>query len=320
MSTLIPVASGKGGVGKSILTANLAIALAEQGHSIIAVDLDLGNSNLHSLIGLPNKYPGVGDFFRNQAESLQDFIVETGTANLRFVPGDGRMPFTANFTYAQKQKLIKEIRRLPAQFVLLDLSAGCNYNILDLFAISNRGILVTIPEDPSIRSMLVFLKNFLLRVIMRILKADSKASELWDEIYNQSVTGPQKTIQLIRDKIEKLDPELAIGIDQICKRIRPRFIYNMGDSLLDLGILPAIDHALDIVLSIEGDHFGFVSKDSIVRESIKHSIPLLHYDSEGRLSESIQAIANRIVLYWEDNIPDSANLLISRTQEFYAQN
>jgi len=50
-TTIIPVAGGKGGVGKSFVTANLAVALAQAGKSVIAVDADLGNSNLHTLLG-----------------------------------------------------------------------------------------------------------------------------------------------------------------------------------------------------------------------------------------------------------------------------
>ena len=59
---IIPVAGGKGGVGKSILAANLAMALAQAGHETIAVDLDLGGSNLHSYLGISNTFAGVGDF------------------------------------------------------------------------------------------------------------------------------------------------------------------------------------------------------------------------------------------------------------------
>jgi len=59
-TTIIPVAGGKGGVGKSFVTGNLAVALARRGHRTIAVDPDLGNSNLHSLLVLENRYPGWG--------------------------------------------------------------------------------------------------------------------------------------------------------------------------------------------------------------------------------------------------------------------
>ena len=63
-STIIPICSGKGGVGKSLVCANLAIATAQKGHSTIVIDLDLGGGNLHSFLGLPNTHPGIGDYLK----------------------------------------------------------------------------------------------------------------------------------------------------------------------------------------------------------------------------------------------------------------
>ena len=98
-ATIIPIAAGKGGVGKSFLTASLGIALAQQGHRTIAVDMDLGGSNLHSFLGLPNRYPGIGDYLQAKSGSLESLQVATGIDNLTFLPGDGKTPFMANIQY-----------------------------------------------------------------------------------------------------------------------------------------------------------------------------------------------------------------------------
>ena len=57
---IIPVASGKGGVGKSLLSANLAIALGQSGKKVILADLDLGASNLHLVLGVQSPKQGLG--------------------------------------------------------------------------------------------------------------------------------------------------------------------------------------------------------------------------------------------------------------------
>ena len=73
-ATIIPIASGKGGVGKSFVSSNLAMALAQLGHRVIAVDLDFGGANLHSFLGLPNRYPGIGDFLQARiAQRIEKF-------------------------------------------------------------------------------------------------------------------------------------------------------------------------------------------------------------------------------------------------------
>ncbi|MCK7483987.1 MAG: P-loop NTPase [Candidatus Moduliflexus flocculans] len=60
MVTLIPIASGKGGVGKTVLAANLGVCLAALGRTVVLADLDLGGANLHTCLGVKNRNPGIG--------------------------------------------------------------------------------------------------------------------------------------------------------------------------------------------------------------------------------------------------------------------
>jgi len=68
---IIPVASGKGGVGKSVIAANMSLALAQSGKSTVAMDLDLGGSNLHTLLGIKNTQAGIGNFLSGGSLKLQ---------------------------------------------------------------------------------------------------------------------------------------------------------------------------------------------------------------------------------------------------------
>ena len=97
---VVPVAAGKGGVGKTQIAANLAMALAQAGKRTVVVDLDLGGSNLHTHLGLPNRHPGLGDYLRGRKVELDELLVETGVPGLRFIPGDVRSPFMANICAA----------------------------------------------------------------------------------------------------------------------------------------------------------------------------------------------------------------------------
>jgi hypothetical protein len=131
-AVIIPVASGKGGVGKTFIAANLALALAERGHRVVAVDLDFGGANLHSLLGISNRHAGIGDFLKARTAELEDLLVPAGAPNLSFLPGDGKTPFMANIAYAQKIKLMVRIRKLPADFILLDLGAGSSLGGIEI--------------------------------------------------------------------------------------------------------------------------------------------------------------------------------------------
>ena len=163
--TIIPVASGKGGVGKSVITANLSVSLAEKGCRVVAVDLDLGGSNLHTCLGLDNNNPGIGDYLRAHYGNLDELLVDTYHPNLKFLAGDARSPLMANLHTAQKNKLMNHLRKLDADYVLLDLGSGSAYNTLDFFAMSYNGLMVCTVEYTSLMNLLTFLKNLALRRI-----------------------------------------------------------------------------------------------------------------------------------------------------------
>lgn len=208
-ATIIPIAAGKGGVGKSLLTANLAVALAQTGHRTIAVDMDLGGSNLHSFLELPNRNPGIGDYLQARSGTLESLLVTTGIDNLTFLPGDGKTPFMANIPHAQKVKLLSHIKKLPAEYILLDLGAGSSFNTLDFFSISEKGIVITTPEPPAIMNMLVFLKNYLLRNISKSISRDQTLRNFLRELCKRPMEGQITSIRSLRDEIVSEDPEGA---------------------------------------------------------------------------------------------------------------
>lgn len=315
--TIIPVASGKGGVGKSLLTANLGIALAEMGHPTIAVDMDLGGSNLHSFLGLSNRFPGVGDFLKARSAELQELLVPTNTPNLQFLPGDGRTPFLANIPYAQKIRLISHIVRLPAEYILLDLGAGMSFNTLDFFRLSSHGLVVITPEFPSIMNMLAFLKHVLLRVIEGSFGKNQRIRDLLHSLYKQPMTTQRFSIRALQSEITAIDSEAGKKVTALCNRYRPRIVFNMGEHPDDIKIAKQINGTLQDILSLEADYFGFIFEDSIVRQSIRKRTSLLPYYSDSMAAKGIIRIARRIIRFWDQPVDNSAELLLTHARKDY---
>ena len=156
---ILPIASGKGGVGKSLLAANLAIVLGEAGKSVILADLDLGASNIHQILGLKKTDEGIGTFLSRSNTSLADMVQDTDYLNLRVLPGDTEIPGLANLQSHQKKKLIRGLAALDADYLILDLGAGTSFNTIDFFLMTKHGIVITSPTLTSTLNAYLFLKN-----------------------------------------------------------------------------------------------------------------------------------------------------------------
>ena len=173
---IIPVASGKGGVGKSLLSANLAIALGQAGKKVILADLDLGASNLHLVIGQNSPKKGIGTFLTGESK-FEDIITPTDYKNVSFIAGDSEIPGLSALKVAQKNSLIKKFHNVDADYLIVDLGAGTHLTILDLFLISPQGIIVTAPTVTATLNGYLFLKNAVFRLMAATFKKNSKAAD-----------------------------------------------------------------------------------------------------------------------------------------------
>jgi len=148
------VGGGKGGVGKTVFTANLAVSLANRGKRVIVVDADLGGANIHTILGVKKIKHNLGDFLINKKfRNISDVVVETPVKNLGLVSGANGILELANPSFAQKMKVISGLRKVDADIVLLDLGAGTTFNTLDFFNLADSKILVACPEPTSIQNV-----------------------------------------------------------------------------------------------------------------------------------------------------------------------
>ncbi|MGA1868915.1 MAG: P-loop NTPase [bacterium] len=314
---IIPIASGKGGVGKSIISANIGIALAQFGHSTIVVDLDLGASNLHHYLNIPNEYPGIGEFLKREEIFFPDLQVPTSVPNLTLISGDGLSPHMANITYAEKMKLIKGIKKLEANFVILDLSAGSSFNTMDFFSIVSNGIILLKPEMPVIMNLLIFIKNLVLRIIGKTIRGNSLIFDYIHEIFHRSIKESPLVIEDIIEGIILKCPEVGERVKSAIQNIRPRLIMNMSTDLDELIWLKKVEKNIIKNLSIEVDNFGFIPFNPVIIKSINKRIPLLIDQPESPAAQGIQRIAKRIVRRWNDPIDNSWERLYHDTQSFF---
>lgn len=291
---IIPVASGKGGVGKSVFSASLAIALANQGHSTVAVDLDLGGSNLHTYLGLGNTNPGVGDYLKQRLDNLQGLIIPTGIKNLRFLPGDGKTPFMANIPSAQRFLLLDELQKIPARYVVVDLGAGSSVNTLNMFGLANDGIIVTSLDTPALMNGLVFLRNFIFANILSLCGQHSAIREMLLNAFRHPANRENLTTEEIFRRMARMDRVLSEEIRQRCAHFTPRFVYNMADQAEDLRVTTRIEATLKKSLSMRCSTLGLLFYDSAVRKAVRRDQVFLPANPDTPYARGIAAIASRL--------------------------
>ena len=291
---IIPIASGKGGVGKSVFAASLAIALAQQGHSTVAIDLDLGGSNLHTYLGVPNTNPGIGDYLKRRLCNLQQLIVPTSIPNLKFLPGDGKTPFMANIPTKQRYLLLDEIMDLPARYVIVDLGAGTSINTMNFYGLTNNGIMVTTLDTPAMMNALVFLRNFMFANIVSQAKESPAIKKMVLETYRHPTEQKNLTAKMVYDKIRQKNPTLARTIETRCNRFKPRFIFNMGDHPDELKVANRIESTLKKSLSLTSETLGFIYFDNAVRKAVRKNEVFLPNNQTSSYARCMKNIVTRL--------------------------
>ncbi len=291
----LPVASGKGGVGKSLVAANLAIALSRMGNKTVLVDLDMGGSNLHMILGLRNLRGGLGTFLTDKETDFESVVVSTDYSGMRFIPGDSEIPGMANLQVAQKRSLIKQLRNLDADYVVLDLGAGTHLNTLDFFLVSNRGIIVTTPTPTATVNAYLFLKNLIFRLITTSTKAKSPARGYLDEMKHNSATLRSVYIPQLVARLEEIDPESHGAIVEALGRLRPRIVLNMLEDPKDAEKALRLRRSCQQYLGLDLEHLGIIYRDELQDTALGAGLPIVVYKPDSLLSQAVFRTADKIL-------------------------
>ncbi|MDR2792936.1 MAG: P-loop NTPase [Treponema sp.] len=299
---IIPVASGKGGVGKSLIAANLGVAFAQAGKRVVLADLDIGASNLHLVIGRQAPKAGIGTFLNNPKSDFAKVITETDVSGLRFIPGDTEIPGLANLKPSQRNLLVKKLLSLQedTDILIIDLGAGTHQSILDFFLLSGQGIVVTSPAVTAVLNAYVFLKNTVFRMMYTIFGKGTKAHDYLEQKRREESSGPHRLyIPKLLPDIKTLDPVSYKDFMDHLNRFHPRLITNMIENPKDVDVGMKIRRSCEEYLAMKIEHLGIIYRDSLQDISLAARLPITLYKSNSILSQAIYRIADKI-LYSEE--------------------
>ncbi len=148
-STVFAIASGKGGVGKTNLVANLAISIASKGKSVAVLDADFGLANIDILLGLTPKYT-IEHVLRGE-KLIEDIVVE-GPGGIKIIPASSGIEEMTKLTSEQFLRITTGLKQLSRDldFMMIDTAAGISENVVRFLLASPNVILITSPEPPAI--------------------------------------------------------------------------------------------------------------------------------------------------------------------------
>jgi len=292
---IISIGGGKGGVGKSTVSANIGTALSQKGFSVGFIDADLGGANLHLCLGVNRPRTGLQDFIKGNCKSLKDVAVPTLVENSWLISGASDILELANPNFAQKQKIINNLKKLDADYILVDLGAGSSFHVTDFFAAFPFGIVVTDGLPTSIENAYGYLKNGIIRGMVRLFPGKT---ELQNLIRNFSDPKSKKEFTTVNDLLNHLNndysKEILLLKEWLHKR-RSFLVLNMVKTADDIKIGTRFAEMVKKYLAINLYYIGYIIFTPEIRASIKEMRPFMLKDQPSRIRDCFEAISQNLI-------------------------
>ena len=213
---ILAVTSGKGGVGKTNVVANLAVSLSELGKKVVVLDADFGLANMDVLMGLTPRYHLGHVLYGNK--TISEVMVQ-GPNGIQIIPASSGLQRMSDLTMAQRNLLVNSFAHLDldTDYFIIDTAAGISRNVIHFLMSAHEVIVLSSPEPTAIVDAYA--------VIKIILAEDHK-----------------KNIQVVINSVDSVDdaPEIFCQINSVVKRFLNREIAYLGHIERDAHVSKAV--------------------------------------------------------------------------------
>ena len=292
---IISIGGGKGGVGKSTISANIGTALSQKGFNVGFIDADLGGANLHLCLGVKRPRVGLQDFIKGNYKSLNEVAVPTLVEKSWLISGASDILELANPNFAQKQKIINNLKKLDADYILVDLGAGSSFHVTDFFAAFPYGIIVTDGLPTSIENAYGYLKNGIIRGMVRLFPGKT---ELQNRIKNFSDPQSKKEFTTVNDLLNHLKndySEETLLLKHWLHKRRSFLVLNMVKNADDIKIGTRFAEMVKKYLSINLYYIGYIMFAPEIRASIKEMRPFMLKEEPSRIRDCFEAVSQNLI-------------------------
>ncbi len=294
---VISIGGGKGGIGKSSFAGNLAIAMVQAGKRVVVVDADLGAANLHTIIGIARPQKTLKDFINRRCDSINDVLVDSPYPNLKLISSASDVLSLSYPTYKDRQRLFNEIKRLDTDIILFDIAAGTHQRAIDFFTLAPIGIILIQPIPTSLENAFSFLKNLLVRHLIRVFYADKETRS-----FILQASDPHNTehaielSELIRSLESKAPEKIALFKRQLLETgskfcIVSNSIKTTGQSIVSEKFAKIVKRYLTLNVSVLGN----LPFEIFMDRAISERTPFMVKYPESEYSNAMKNIMKKIV-------------------------
>ena len=298
------LAGGRGGAGRTLLTANLGIQLARAGRTVVLVDLDPQGGSLHSALGYARVRRGLAELATASDTRLADLVVDTSINHLRLLCGLNAGTPPAD-PMAFVQRVGEGLADLGSEFVILDCGSGRSAATLAAFGLAGLGILVTTPEPQALESAGVFVEAHLRRCLERALPADTRRA--LDELLAADGQSPERlTFRTLMIRLAALDTAARDAVAGVIRRTRLELLLNQVREEADEEAGAALASGVRKVFGLELPIAGLVEHDPSVLQAIHKRRPLSQQFPNTPATKGIGRAADRLLAASGEKAPPPA--------------
>ena len=295
--TIIAVGGAKGGVGKSALAANLAVGLALLGQKVVLADLDLGGADVHLYLGVKSLPKTWNDFLDKKVNSIEGIMTRTPYEGLKLIGGDSSRLGSENLPYSQKRKIMRHLREMEGDYLILDLGGNSSYNALDFFLFADHKIVISGTEPASILDSYSFIKVSVYRLLERFFSEHNSLKDLAQKIKNGS-WGQSKGVSLdfIFKEILERDESAYNKIRDRYDRFRVSLVVNMAENRKDFQIAESMQRVLKEKCFLNVGILGTMLFDKLARRAARSFTPIIVEYPRCQPSKAIHQMLAAILL------------------------
>lgn len=298
--TIIAVGGAKGGVGKSVLSANIAVGLALLGHRVVLADLDLGGPDAHLYVGVKSLPRTWNDFLEKRVDSIDQLQVQTPFQGLTLIGGDASKLGAANISHPQKLKIIRSLKSLECDFLVIDLGGDTSYNVLDFFLLADQKIVVTGTEPASILDSYSFIKVALHRFLDRFFAAHPSLHHLSTILQSpSSMKNEPFSPELILNEVRACDVSAYIKLKEQFDRYHVSLIVNMAESQKDIAVGLSIQRLAKAACALDIDVLGTIPFDAALRKAVRRFTPFVIEDPGCKSAKALYQVLAGLLLLQE---------------------